>query len=304
MVVLRVVEHSQLVIDESTFKELVFPFLDKLSEKSFERLLSSLVRLKEILNENKDFLREFNVVNLLTKSINNSKTIIDVYLMNEKIKKLELSGDMQKVVCKSIMLYLEKMKSKNLVEFLSRLRWREWREDSIIKQTISELSPKVLTRALSKEISPLSFGTALIGLTKVCHHLTLETVNTMGINNIVKVIKRSTSFEDIRFWVYGIDTVDETLLDKVKDSIEPSLILPLIKKEDLSFLAWFYIEYQNKLPKVANELLIQSIRKFLVKLPSPNELGNMLDLLWKNEALPQKIYSEFNTTQFLPMLEE
>jgi len=224
--------------------------------------------------------------------------------MNEKIKKLELSGDMQKVVCKSIMLYLEKMKSKNLVEFLSRLRWREWREDSIIKQTISELSPKVLTRALSKEISPLSFGTALIGLTKVCHHLTLETVNTMGINNNVKVIKRSTSFEDIRFWVYGIDTVDETLLDKVKDSIEPSLILPLIKKEDLSFLAWFYIEYQNKLPKVANELLIQSMRKFLVKQPSPNELGNMLDLLWKNEALPQKIYSEFNTTQFLPMLEE
>ncbi|PWI48074.1 hypothetical protein CEE45_08600 [Candidatus Heimdallarchaeota archaeon B3_Heim] len=293
-----------LVIDESTFKELVFPFLDKISEKSLERLLSSLVRLKEILNENKDFLREFNVVSLLIKSITNSKTIIDVYLIDEKIKKLELSSDMQKVVCKSIMLYLEKMESENLIEFLSRLRWGEWREESIIKQTISRISPEILTRALTDEIPPLSFGTALVGLTKILNSIALETLNTMGITNIIKVIERSTSFEDIRFWVYGIDAADETLLDTVKDSIKPSLILPLIKKEDLSFLAWFYIEYQNKLPKVANELLIQSIRKFLVKQPSPNELGSIFDLLWKNEVLPKEIFSEFNTNQFLPMLEE
>ncbi len=301
---LSFLEQVVFILDEANTRNLMLPFLEVVAEKSLRSLLASLERINELFPKEKNFINEFKVINYLTKAIANSKLVNDVYEVDEKLKTLTLSSKEHKVLYRAIQSRLETIEPNNVVMFLGNLRWRDWEDESIFRQAITQMSPNTFARILKSEMSPLNFGSALMGLAKISTSFAMETVDILGVNNIIRVIEKAKTFEDFRFWVYGLDKIDPELLNSVKEHLEPNQLLSLIKKEDLSWIAWFHVEYREKLPKITNKFIIQVIHKFMIEQPSVKDVGAMLDILWKNQAFPKEIYNELDDLQYFTLIDE
>ncbi len=280
-------------INYELYRALIDKFLYKINGKPIKEVFSILIKIFHLYSSKNDFYSDIDLLKYLETYMSDCSDIISIFFEIENLfKEINLSKEEISQIKDFLKVETEFLESEHMINLLKNLKWSIWTEDKLIYQIIQDINPKFIVSSLTSIKSPLIMGEVLMGLNKVSNSIAQTVLDKLGTSKILDYVNRFSSFDDFRFLLYGVRDVNPSFLDILVNEIQIAEIVPLIKPDQLSFFAWFYVELQKELPEFTLELFelsIQSIYENYNLNGISQEFAIMIEILWKNNCLSKDI---------------